>query len=321
MNRWVIPALTAATLVVVAGGVLAFQGTPSPLAAPVTTTTLPPPTLPPTTTTSSTSSTTLPPLPPPVTAGATRSGVFVPGWNTCGTAAGVYYQATFTSYLEAEGVLAHRVNQMRCDDNTPVVYFQTPVEFTVNEITDGKFDEFITEWFAQYFAVCGTDCIIAPMAEANGDWVAWHTDVPAEYHAAYAHLQTLAEPFGETTWAYAPAQVIGWKEYAPAEFDILLPSIFDARGELTALDIIGRAVTMRDYFDVDLILGQTGTVRVEDRDDWIRDLHRLASREGIVGVIMFDCTCPPGYGEYAYPGGPLLSSAVYQEVLRETSNE
>jgi hypothetical protein len=275
-----------------------------------------------TTTTTAPATTTTVTLPPPATGTfKTRSGIFNPGWITCGQTAGVYYQVTFVSPMESEGVLAHRIGQMECDDNVPIVYMEMPLDPDtghINQINNGEFDEFIDEWFAQYFALCDTSCILAPLAEMNGRWVPWYTDVPAEYHAAYAHLQALAAPYGETTWAYAPSQVVGWKEYAPANFDLLLPSIF-APEDFTALDVISRATTMGDFFGVEVIIGQTGTLLTGTlRDEWITELHRLASRDRVLGIAMFDCTCADGH-PYAYPGG-LLNSAVYQEVLNGTQN-
>lgn len=282
--------------------------TPTTAAAQPTTSTLPAPT------TTTGVVTTLPVTGPP-----TRSGVFVPGWDTCGQAEGVYYGQTYVGPFEAEGVLTHRINEIRCDDNVPFIYMQIPD--TPNRIVAGAYDAFITEWFAEYFALCAAECILAPLAEGNGEWAPWHTDVPAEYIAAYQHVQNLAAPFGETTWAYAPAQVIGWKDYAPPDYDVLAPSVYDARGDLTALDVIGRVATMKNYFDKPTILAQTGTTRTgTDRDQWITDVYRLATRESILGVIYFDCTCPPGFAPYEYPGG-LLTSTVYQNILTLTQNQ
>jgi hypothetical protein len=296
MARWTVPALalavvtTAVVLTLISGGSTSSTTTTVPtVSSSTTTTTRPSPspsstTTTPVTVTPATTTTTTEPF-------KTRSGLFVPGWETC-------------------------IEQIRCDDNVPFVDME--IAAPPFNIAAGDYDLFIVEWLKQYFAVCGPECILAPMAEMNGKWVPWYTDVPQEYIDAYVHIRELAEPLGSTTWAYAPAQVLGWKDYAPPDFDLLTPSIF-ATDQLTALDVIGRAVTMRAFFDKPTIIAQTGTLRLgEARDEWLRELHRLATREEILGVILFDVTNDSW--AYGYPGG-LLNSEVYQEILDGTQND
>lgn len=201
-------------------------------------------------------------------------GVFEPGWET-DPIQNVEYQQTYVGACAEAYVLPHRLEQMH--GNKPFTYIENSGH-EIEDILTGALD---TCWRTILSQVPEGE-IVAPIAEANGDWVSYH-GTPEQVAQAYARLRTL-DP-GTHRWCGSFTIMGNTQQYMDAVLpyvDLWCPSAYDWNGEIDVPNKI-RSVETRG---LPVLLAQTGTVR-EDKAGWLDQL-RLDLYGEVEAVIYFN---------------------------------
>jgi len=180
--------------------------------------------------------------------------------------------------------MPHRLAQMY--GNKPFIYIENSGR-PITDVLSGDMDEC---WRSILGQVPEGE-IVAPLAEANGEWVSYH-GTPEQVAQAYERIRSL-DP-GHHRWCGSftiMANVDPYVEAVLPHVDVLCPSAYDFDG---AQDVAGKVRAHAEH-GLPVLLAQTGTVR-DDKRAWLNGLVRELYGE-VEAVIYFN------QHQYAIEGG------------------
>jgi hypothetical protein len=240
-----------------------------------------------------------------------QAGQDISSFSASATAA-LSLAGTFHRLRESEdgwgpGVTDRLLEQVWSAATTPVA--NVNVSYTAYEVARGDADADIGRWAARVRAWLdrgeGRSLLIAPMQEMNGNWVPYGMD-PGNYRIAFRRFVEIARYYGldetRTRWVFAPN---GWSvpPYAMADYypgddivDFVGVSAYNFGAQVDMWTPVAWAVNaaldeVRTFApDKPYVLAQVGSsTSGGDRDEWIRDLFRTATRDpNVVGLVWFN---------------------------------
>ncbi len=247
------------------------------------------------------------------------TGIYSDQWDAGGDLAGLSsftptplsLAGTFHRLRESEdgwgpGVTDRLLEQVWSAHTTPVA--NVNVNYTAYEVARGDADADIGRWASRVREWLdrgeGRSLLIAPMQEMNGNWVPYGMD-PGNYRIAFHRYVQISRYYGlddRVRWVFAPN---GWSvppytmaDYYPGDDVVDFVGVstynFGALVDMwtpvswavnAALDEIRTFAPHKPY-----LLAQVGSSTAGgDRDEWIRELFRVAARDpNVVGLVWFN---------------------------------
>ncbi|MEX0700184.1 MAG: hypothetical protein WD651_12715 [Acidimicrobiia bacterium] len=178
----------------------------------------------------------------------------------------------------------------------------------------------------------GRSLIIAPLQEANGNWVPYGCN-PGGFKNAYVRIRDIVRSEGldetKVRWAWAPN---GWTstgcgslaDYYPGAgvVDVIAYSAYRWGGESVFSVVGGVASDLRNFApEKPYMVAQTASGPSASRDQWIRDLFSWAAADpNMVGVLWFNHNKEQDWRVWNSPNGPGLANG-WRDALQQTTTD